>query len=105
MLSVQSTSLGGLYLIEPEAVHDARGVVRQTFHPTQYAAFGLTGRLHSDRLTRGFQGSLRGLDIVPEHHTVVITQVRGDVTLAVADGRGGSQTLGQAQRDDPRRTD
>lgn len=97
MLSVQSTSLGGLYLIEPEAVHDARGVVRQTFHPTQYAAFGLTGRFHSDRLTRGFQGSLRGLYIVPENETVMFTLVRGDVTLAVADVRAGSKTFGKIQ--------
>jgi dTDP-4-dehydrorhamnose 3,5-epimerase len=97
MLSVQSTPLCGLYLIEPKTVHDARGVVRQIFHPTQYAAFGLTGRFRSDRLTRGFQGSLRGLYIVPEGETVMLTLVRGDVTLAVADLRPGSRTFGKVQ--------
>lgn len=97
MLSVQPTSLGGLYLIDPQSTHDARGVVRHAFHPTQYAAFGLTGRFLSDRLTRGFQGSLRGLYIIPEGQSLLLTLVRGDVTLAVVDTRIGSKTFGKTE--------
>jgi dTDP-4-dehydrorhamnose 3,5-epimerase len=97
MMTVQPASLSGLYVIDPETAHDARGVVRGGFHPTQYAAFGLTGRFVSDRLMRGFQGSLRGLYIIPEGQSILITPVRGDMVLAVVDTRANSKTFGKIE--------
>lgn len=97
MLSVQSTPLNGLLLIEPEATHDVRGVERPAFHPTQYAAFGITTRFASDRYVRSFQGTLRGLYILPEDQHMLFNLIRGDVTLVIVDVRQNSKTFGQYQ--------
>ena len=97
MLSVQSTPLSGLLLIEPESSHDVRGVERPGFHPTQYAAFGMTTRFASDRYVKSFQGTLRGLYILPEDQHMLFNLIRGDLTLVVVDVREGSKTFGQHQ--------
>lgn len=97
MLSVQNTPISGLYLIEPETAHDMRGTTRPGFHPTQYAAFGITGNFASDRYVRSFHGSLRGLYILPEGQNMLLTLTRGDICLVVADVRGDSRTYGQHQ--------
>lgn len=97
MLSVQSTPINGLLLIEPECAHDVRGVERPGFHPTQYAAFGMTTRFASDRYVRSFQGSLRGLYILSEDQHMLFNVIRGDLTLVVVDVRQGSRTFGQHQ--------
>jgi dTDP-4-dehydrorhamnose 3,5-epimerase len=97
MLSVQNTPISGLYLIEPETSHDMRGVQRPGFHPTQYAAFGITGHFASDRYVRTFQGALRGLYVLPEGQNMLLTLTRGDICLVVADVRGTSRTYGSYQ--------
>jgi dTDP-4-dehydrorhamnose 3,5-epimerase len=97
MLSVHATPLAGLFLIEPETTHDLRGLERPGFHPTQYAAFGLTGRFASDRYVRSFQGTLRGLYILPAEQHALLTLVRGDVTVVVVDMRPESKTFGTHQ--------
>jgi dTDP-4-dehydrorhamnose 3,5-epimerase len=95
MLNVQSTPLKGLFLIEPETVHDMRGLERGGFHPTQYAAFGLTGRFSSDKFFRGFQGSLRGLYILPEDRHLLLTLIRGDITIVAVETRPHSRQFGK----------
>lgn len=95
MMNVHTSPFDGLVLIEPVALHDARGMERGGFHPTQYAAFGLTGRFTSDRYIRSFQGTLRGLYVLPNDQCLLFTLTRGDVTLAVVDTREGSKTFGQ----------
>ena len=97
MLNVQSTPLKGLFLIEPETSHDMRGMIRGGFHPTEYAAFGLTGRFASDKFFRGFQGSLRGLYILPDERHLLLTLVRGDVTIVAVDARPHSRQFGKVQ--------
>lgn len=93
-LNVQNTTIPGLYLIEPETTHDLRGVERPGFHPTKYAAFGITGNFASDRYVRSFQGSLRGLYVLPEGQNMLLTVTRGDIALVVADVRGDSRKFG-----------
>ena len=93
-INVQNTPISGLYLIEPESTHDMRGVTRPGFHPTQYAAFGITGNFASDRYVRSFQGSLRGMYILPESQNMLLTLTRGDICLVVADVRGHSRQFG-----------
>ncbi len=97
MLNVHSTPLNGVYVIEPEQAHDQRGVERTGFHPTQYAAFGMTGRFASDRYVRSFQGTLRGLYILPADQHMMLNLIRGDVCLAVVDVRSGSRHFGKVQ--------
>jgi len=97
MLSVQSTNLPGLLLIEPEAITDMRGQTRPGFHPTQYATFGMTGRFSSDRHVRSFQGALRGLYILPQDQNMLLTLVRGDICLVVVDMRQKSRHFGSYQ--------
>ena len=96
-LAVHSTPIAGLHLIEPEVAHDLRGVERSGFHPTQYAAFGMTGRFASDRYVRSFQGTLRGLYILPNDQHMLINLIRGDISLVVVDIRPDSRTFGQHQ--------
>lgn len=95
MLHVQSTPLKGLFLIEAETTHDMRGLTRNGFHPTDYAAFGLTGRFASDKFFRGFQGCLRGLYILPEERHLLLTLIRGDITLVAVDVRPSSRQFGK----------
>jgi dTDP-4-dehydrorhamnose 3,5-epimerase len=97
MLSVHNTPISGLLLIEPESSHDMRGVERPGFHPTQYAAFGIAGRFSSDRYVRSFQGTLRGMYILPEDQNMILTLTRGDISLVVADVRPGSRQFGTYQ--------
>ncbi len=97
MLSVHNTPISGLLLIEPETSHDMRGVERPGFHPTQYAAFGIAGRFNSDRYVRSFQGTLRGMYILPEDQNMILTLTRGDISLVVADVRPGSRQFGTFQ--------
>ncbi len=95
MLHVQSTPLKGMFLIESETTHDVRGMERNGFHPTEYAAFGLTGRFTSDRFFRGFQGCLRGLYILPEDRHLLLTLIRGDITVVAIDTRPTSRQFGK----------
>jgi dTDP-4-dehydrorhamnose 3,5-epimerase-like enzyme len=95
MLNVQTTPLKGFFTVEPDSVHDMRGVTRPGFHPTDYAAFGLTGRFSSDTFFHGFQGSLRGLYILPSDRHVLLTLIRGDVTVVAADIRPNSRQFGR----------
>lgn len=95
MLNVQQAPLKGVFLIEPEATHDMRGMVRPGFHPTDYAAFGLTGRFTSDCFFRGFQGSLRGMYVLPEDRHLLLTLIRGDITIVAADIRPHSRQFGK----------
>lgn len=97
MLSVHTTPLSGLLLIDPQTLYDQRGVERCGFHPTQYAAFGMTGRFASDRHIRSFQGTLRGLYIIPEAQNMLLTLIRGDITLVVVDMRPKSRQFGTYQ--------
>jgi len=97
MLSVQNTPISGLQIIEPEATHDLRGLERTGFHPTQYAAFGMTGRFASDRYVRSFQGALRGLYILPDDQHTMLNLIRGDITLVVVDVRPNSRSFGTYQ--------
>ena len=95
MLNVQSTPLKGLYIIEPETQHDVRGCERNGFHPTEYAAFGLTGRFSSDKFIRGFQGCVRGLYILPTERHMLLTLIRGDLTIVAMDTRPQSRHFGK----------
>lgn len=97
MLSVQTTPLSGLLLIEPEASHDLRGLERPGFHPTQYAAFGMTGKFAADRYVRSVQGTLRGMYVLPEDQHMMLNLVRGDICLVVVDTRAKSRTFGKFQ--------
>lgn len=97
MLSVQTSPLPGVFLIEPESAHDLRGAERSAFHPTQYAAFGMTSRFASDRYVRSFQGTLRGLYVLPEDQCLLFNLIRGDVCLVVVDARPESRHFGQFQ--------
>lgn len=94
MLSVHNTPINGLHLIEPETTHDGRGLERAGFHPTQYAAFGMTGKFASDRYVRSLQGTLRGLYILPADQHLMISLIRGDICLAVVDIREKSRQFG-----------
>lgn len=97
MLSVQNTPISGLHLILPETGHDARGMERAGFHPTQYAAFGMTGKFASDRYVRSLQGTLRGLYLLPEDQHMMLSLIRGDICLVVVDLRAKSRQFGMVQ--------
>lgn len=94
MLSVLNTPIPGLHLIQPETQHDARGMERAGFHPTRYAAFGMTGKFASDRYVRSQQGSLRGLYLLPSDQSMMLSLIRGDICLAVVDLREKSRHFG-----------
>ncbi len=100
MLSVQPTTIQGLLIIEPQASYDVRGLDRLVFHPTEYAAFGITGKFASDRHVRSFQGALRGLYLLPEDQHMLFNIIRGDVCLVVVDVRVGSRQFGKIQKID-----
>lgn len=95
MLTVQTMTLPGLRLIEQDADPARGGVASHTgYHPTQYAAFGITGGFASDRFLHGVQASLRGLYVVPDEQAMLLTPVQGELFIAVADVRPKSRRFG-----------
>ncbi len=61
MITVEETTLKGVYLIKPSVHEDARGNFYETYNEKDYINAGLTARFVQDDVSRSKQGVLKGM--------------------------------------------
>ena len=94
-MKIISTSLPGVYIIEPQVYSDDRGFFLETYHQRKYADAGINCNFVQDNLSRSVHSTLRGLHYQLEHAQAKLIQViRGVVFDVVADIRCGSPHFG-----------
>ena len=95
-MTVHTTTLPGVLLIEPRVFGDARGFFLERYHVAHYADAGLDVRFVQDNHSRSRRGTLRGLHFQRRHPQGKLVEVaRGRVWDVVVDLRHGSPTFGQ----------
>jgi dTDP-4-dehydrorhamnose 3,5-epimerase len=95
-MSVRTTPLAGLLVIEPRVFGDTRGFFLETFQAERYRDWGLPVTWVQDNLSRSRRGTLRGLHYqrhFPQGKLVYVT--RGCVWDVAVDLRRSSPTFGQ----------
>jgi dTDP-4-dehydrorhamnose 3,5-epimerase len=94
----RTTSLPGVWLIEPELREDARGFLTRTFCEREFAAQGLNTRWPQCSLTLTRErGTLRGLhyQAEPRPEIKLIRCAAGAIWDVLVDVRPGSPTFGK----------
>ncbi len=61
MITVEETSLKGVYLVKPSVHEDARGNFYETYNEKEYKAAGLTATFVQDDVSRSVGGVLKGM--------------------------------------------
>ncbi len=91
-----STSIEGLYIIEPRVFPDERGFFMESYNKRDFAEIGLTMEFVQDNHSRSKKGVLRGLHFQDKHpQGKLIRVVRGEVFDVAVDIRKGSPTFGR----------
>jgi dTDP-4-dehydrorhamnose 3,5-epimerase len=91
-----STSLSGIYLIEPQVYEDARGFFMETFQAEKFAAAGIQETFVQDNHSGSYQGTLRGLHYqVRQIQGKLVRAVAGEIFDVAVDLRRSSPTFGQ----------
>lgn len=93
---IESTHLGGVIVLVPEAYEDERGLFMETFHADQFRALGLPDRFPQDNQSCSRKGVIRGLHFQwnpPMGKLMRVTY--GSAFLVAVDIRKGSPTLGK----------
>jgi len=95
--SVHPTAIDGLFVIEMKEAHDERGVVREFYRESAFAAAGLPslGPWLQINITETAQGALRGLHGEKMHKLVAVAA--GEAFGAYVDARPESQTRGKVE--------
>lgn len=95
-MTVQSTSIEGLYVVTWPLVVDARGFFRQTYqHGELSAAIGRELRMRQGNHSRSAANVLRGFHTEPWDKLIYV--VRGLATCVIADVRPDSPTFCQTE--------
>jgi len=90
-----STSIEGLYIIEPAVFVDERGYFMETFNYREFYEFGLNLNFVQDNQSRSVKGVLRGLHFqrkLPQGKLVRV--ISGEVFDVAVDLRKDSKTFG-----------
>lgn len=95
-MRIITTSLEGLFIIEPDVFKDDRGFFMETYHHNRYTASGIHRNFVQDNISFSVKGTLRGLHFQVKHSQAKLVQViTGEIFDAVVDIRPGSVTFGQ----------
>lgn len=95
-MKVETTSLPGVLLIEPDVFGDARGFLMETYKRSRYAAQGIETEFIQDNLSYSQRGVLRGLHLqVPNAQAKLVYVLQGEVFDVAVDVRKGSPNFGQ----------
>ncbi|MEM1269667.1 MAG: dTDP-4-dehydrorhamnose 3,5-epimerase [Bacteroidota bacterium] len=95
-MTVTTTKLPGVLILEPKVFGDERGFFLETFHAERYREAGLPLPFVQDNHSRSRKGVLRGLHAQGTHPQGKLVGVtRGRVFDVAADARVGSPTFGQ----------
>ncbi len=96
-LTVRSTPLDGVLLLEPRVFRDERGFFVETFRQEQFARLGLDVEFVQDNHSRSGRGTIRALHFqTPPGQAKLVRCARGSVWDAVVDLRRSSRTFGHA---------
>ena len=66
-MQVQTTTIPGLLLIQPQVFGDPRGFFVETFQQQRYREAGITADFVQDNYSRSSKGILRGLHYQIQH--------------------------------------
>ncbi|MBR1808889.1 MAG: dTDP-4-dehydrorhamnose 3,5-epimerase [Paludibacteraceae bacterium] len=96
-MTIHTTPIEGLLVIEPKVFEDARGFFAETYNEERYQAAGITARFLQDNMSQSQFGVVRGLHFQKgEHAQAKLVQcIEGKVLDVAVDIRKGSPTFGQ----------
>ena len=95
-MQVQTTTIPGLLVIQPQVFGDPRGFFLETFQQQRYREAGITADFVQDNYSRSSQGILRGLHYQIQHPQGKLVQVlHGKVFDVVVDLRKPSPAFGR----------
>lgn len=97
-MKVQSTSLDGVYLLEPTVYEDDRGFFMESYNEKVLAEYGITCQFVQDNHSLSRKtGTLRGMhyQLEPYAQTKLVRVIRGSIFDVVVDLRPNSKTYGR----------
>lgn len=95
-MSVKTTDLPGVLLIEPNVFSDERGFFLETYQALRYKEKGIASTFVQSNLSRSRKGTLRGLHFqLGQPQAKLVTVVRGKVFDVAVDVRQGSPNFGK----------
>ena len=95
-IKIETTEIGGVYLITPEIFQDQRGFFLESFREDIFRQHGLPTTFVQDNHSGSVKGVLRGLHFQWEPAMAKLMRVtRGTAFLMSVDIRKGSPTLGK----------
>ena len=95
-LKIETTEIGGVYLITPGIFQDQRGFFLESFREDTFRQHGLPTTFVQDNHSGSVKGVLRGLHFQWEPPMAKLMRVtRGTAFLMAVDIRKGSPTLGK----------
>ena len=95
-MQVQTTTIPGLLVIQPQVFGDPRGFFVETFQQQRYREAGITADFVQDNYSRSSKGILRGLHYQIQHPQGKLVQVlHGKVFDVVVDLRKPSSSFGR----------
>jgi dTDP-4-dehydrorhamnose 3,5-epimerase len=96
MIKVNSTSLEGFLVIEPNCFKDDRGFFLETYQEDIYKAAGIPDKFVQDNQSRSIKGVIRGMHFqVNRPQAQIVTIMRGSVFDVGVDLRQNSPTFGR----------
>ncbi len=95
-MRVESSSLPGVLVIEPDVHKDERGFFLETYHAERYREHGIAGPFVQDNHSRSRRGVLRGLHYqVKQPQGKLVRVVAGEVFDVAVDLRRSSPSFGR----------
>jgi len=95
-VTVHTTAIEGVRLIEPKVFGDTRGFFFELWHAERYAGFDLPSHFVQDNVSRSRRGVLRGLHVQhPNPQGKLVQVLDGEVFDVAVDVRLGSASFGQ----------
>lgn len=96
MFKFLSTSVEGVYIIEPEVHGDQRGYFHETYKKSEFENNGITAQFVQDNESKSRQGVLRGLHYQKRYPQAKLVRViEGEVFDVAVDLRKNSPTYGK----------
>ena len=91
-----TTSIAGVFIVEPDVFRDGRGFFIETFQQEKYAEGGIDKAFVQDNRSHSTKGALRGLHYQLQHpQGKLVHVVTGEIFDVAVDIRRGSSTFGQ----------
>lgn len=95
-MKVNTTSLEGVRIVEPDAYEDNRGFFMETYQEKRYRDLGIKVLFVQDNLSFSVKGTLRGLHYqLPHQQSKLVQVIMGEVFDVAVDIRRGSPTFGK----------